>query len=80
VCTCYGHTQIIANADPNITEEVVTEYHDRPLYILPAAAHGDLIVKAPVINHSDTELSLVEALVGRKPPFANKKGKYGYGY
>ncbi len=74
VCTCYGHTQIIANADPNLTEDVVTRHHDRPLYILPAAGDGNLIVKAPVYNHSDTELSLIESLVGRKPPFA-KVGK-----
>jgi hypothetical protein len=74
VCTCYGHTQISANADPNVTEDVVTKHHDRPFYILPASGNGSLIVKAPVINHSDTELSLIESLVGRKPPFA-KVGK-----
>jgi hypothetical protein len=74
VCTCYGHTRISANADPNIIEDVVTKHHDRPLYILPATGDGNLIVQAPVINHTDIELSLIEELVGRKPPFAIIKG------
>jgi len=82
VCTCYGHTRISANADPNITEDVVTKHHDRPLYILPATGNGNLIVPAPVFNHTDIELSLIEELVGRKPPFAKYKGKKydGSGY
>ena len=28
-----------------------------------------MIEAAPVINHTDTELILLESLVGRKPPF-----------
>jgi hypothetical protein len=28
-----------------------------------------MMVTAPVINHTDAELVMLEALVGRKPPF-----------
>ena len=78
ICTCYGHTHIVASADPNISRDVVTEYHDEPFYVLPAATSGGkLIVPAPVINHTDSELILIEELVGRAPPFENLDGGYG---
>ena len=78
ICTCYGHTHIVANADPSISHDVLTEYHDEPFYVLPAATSGGkLIVPAPVINHTDSELSLIEELVGRAPPFENRGGGYG---
>ncbi|MFT5658751.1 MAG: hypothetical protein ACI9KN_002032 [Gammaproteobacteria bacterium] len=78
-CTCYGHTHIVALADSNISKEIVTTYHDEPVFILPAATGNKLIVPAPVINHTDTELSLIETLVGRTTPFGSggyKLGKY----
>ncbi len=79
ICTCYGHSHIVANADPEISLDVVTEHHDKPYYVLPAASSGGkLIVPAPVINHTDTELVLVEKLVGRTPPFENLNGSYKY--
>jgi hypothetical protein len=78
ICTCYGQTRIIASADPNIVRDVVTEYHDEPFYVLPTATSGGkLIVPAPVINHTDSELILIEELVGRAPPFENSDGGYG---
>jgi hypothetical protein len=76
VCTCYGHTRIIANANPDVIEDVVTEHHDRPLYVLPASGGNNLIIPAPIINHTDTELALIEELVGRETPFASFKGGY----
>ena len=78
-CTCYGHTQITALADLNVSKEIVTKHHEQPLYILPTASNKQLIVKAPVINHTDSELSLIETLVGRSTPFASagyKVNKY----
>jgi len=76
VCTCYGTTRIAANDDPDVSEDVVSEHHDRPLYVLPAAANSGLIVPAPFINHTDTELALIESLVGRTTPFAFAGGGY----
>lgn len=77
VCTCYGQTRIVASADPDVSIDLETKYHDEPYYVLPAAAsNGKLIVPAPVINHTDVELSLIEELVGRKPPFDSPGGGY----
>lgn len=78
VCTCYGAADLQATAMPEARETVVTRHHDAPRYIY---AHGDspikMIERAPVVNHSDQELILLEALVGRAPPFIGKEGKYG---
>ena len=32
--------------------------------------------KAPVVNHTDAELTLLESLVGRKPPFSGSGYRY----
>ena len=76
VCTCYGHTRIGANGDPNISEDFVSEHHDKPVYVLPASAGTKLIVPGPFINHTDAELALIEELVGRTTPFAFSDGGY----
>jgi hypothetical protein len=36
-----------------------------------------LVTAAPVIHHRDYELTMLEALVGRTPPFAGE-GSVGY--
>lgn len=69
ICTCYGETRISANDDPGQVENITTAHHDYPVYVLPNGEGSQLIRPAPVINHTDTELALIEALVGRKPPF-----------
>ena len=38
------------------------------------------IEKAPVINHTDLELIMLEEKVLRKPPFVGKDGKVKAGY
>lgn len=68
-CTCYGRTQIQADADNASQEEIVSRHHDAPRYIFAKGQSGKLIRPAPMINHSDLELNLVEALVGRDLPF-----------
>jgi hypothetical protein len=69
-CLCYGEAQITALADKNANEEVHTRHHDSPRYIYPAGRKR-LIERAPVINHKDDELILLESLVGREPAFVN---------
>ena len=32
-----------------------------------------MLMQAPVINHTDAELTLLESLTGRKPPFAGRR-------
>lgn len=76
-CTCYGQTEIAAIADPQAKTRVDATHHDRPLYIVSKAERGKHVRNAPFINHTDQELALIEALVGREPPFVFPKDAYG---
>jgi len=75
-CTCYGVTEVEAAGDPESRVQVVATHHDRPLYVVKNAARGNRIREAPFINHSDQELMLIEALVGRTPPFVFPRQDY----
>jgi len=68
VCTCYGEAQLVPVDAPKEAETVRTLHHDQPRYIYPKGMPR-MIEKAPVINHTDAELILLENLVGRKVPF-----------
>ena len=70
VCTCYGVADLYSNKDKTSKERVVTKHHDSPRFILPNEPAGKQIVEAPVFNHTDDELALIETLVGRSVPFA----------
>lgn len=82
VCTCYGTADLAASHDEKSHEQVVTEHHDAPRFILQGKKAGSNIEPAPVFNHTDDELALIEALVGRDVPFvtsgygAPRKGNY----
>ena len=75
-CTCYGVADIASTTDPQSQETVAAQHHDRPLYIVKDAPAGKNIREAPFINHTDQELMLIEALVGRTPPFVFPKSDY----
>lgn len=75
-CTCYGTTDVVASADPESKTTVVSYHHNRPLYILKDQGKGDNIRNAPFVNHTDQELTLIEALVGRTPPFVFANDAY----
>jgi hypothetical protein len=68
VCTCYGEAQLVPVDAPQEAETVRTLHHDQPRYIYPKGMPR-MIEKAPVVNHTDAELTLLESLVGRKVPF-----------
>ena len=68
VCTCYGEAVLEPKADPAERETVRTMHHDQPRYIMAKGA-PQMVMRAPVVNHTDAELEMLEALVGRKPPF-----------
>jgi hypothetical protein len=72
VCLCYGEAELVPVDDPKQAEVVRTRHHDEPRYIYPKGMPR-MIEKAPVINHTDAELILLESLVGRKPPFKSAK-------
>jgi hypothetical protein len=76
VCTCYGETRIGTPDDPSLSETIVSKHHDAPRYVLGAGA-AKRIQPAPFINHTDVELALIEALVGRTPPFSMFDEDYG---
>ncbi len=66
-CLCYGQAEIIPLARPSERELIETRHHDKPMYISADARR--VMAPATVQNHSDDELTLLEALVGRVPPF-----------
>lgn len=74
VCTCYGKVEIASLHDTQSKEEVISFHHDAPRYIYADGHQGKLIEKAPVKNHTDEELMLIEAIVGRTPPFSSIRG------
>lgn len=76
VCTCYGDVLISAVDDANVSERIVSSHHDAPRYVLKAGA-ARRIQPAPFINHTDLELTLIETLVGRTPPFSLFDEGYG---
>jgi hypothetical protein len=74
VCICYGEAVLEPVADPKARETVRTKHHEQPRYIMASGA-PKMVMPAPVLNHTDAELTMLESLVGRKPPFA-ATGKY----
>ncbi|MBF0220224.1 MAG: hypothetical protein HQL49_11970, partial [Gammaproteobacteria bacterium] len=64
ICTCYGHTQISAADDPESRIDIISQHHNAR-YIYAEGIHSERITKAPFINHKDSELVLLESLVGR---------------
>jgi hypothetical protein len=73
VCTCYGEADIESAMDPSARETVRTSHHEQPRYVMGMGA-PQMLMGAPVVNHSDAELTMLEALVGRRPPFLAQPG------
>lgn len=67
-CLCYGEAELVPVDEPKEAEVVRTKHHDQPRYIYPKGMPR-MIEQAPVINHTDAELILLESLVGRNVPF-----------
>ena len=73
-CLCYGDVELTPSAAPQEAERYSTTHHDKPMYIHNDMKMPKMMVPAGVINHSDDELKLLEALVGRWPPFYGQGG------
>ncbi len=71
-CTCYGEAVLTPVDDPGSAETVRTRHHDEPRYIY-GKGMPNMMEAAPVINHTDAELYMIEGLVGRSPPFAQAR-------
>ena len=71
-CLCYGEAAV--DGPGMSTREVKTTHHESPL-LLSTTGSIMKVEPGPFQNHSDAELVMLEALVGREPPFM-KDGKY----
>jgi len=76
-CLCYGTADIDPKAYPASQVSITTKHHESPFYILPTGMKLAML-RAPVINHTDEELIMLESLVDSVPPFGNKKLSSGY--
>ncbi len=75
-CLCYGSVDLTPTAAPQERESYSTTHHDKPMYVHNDMKMAKMMVPAPVINHTDAELELLEALVGRRPPSWGQGTKY----
>jgi len=76
LCTCYGQVAVSSSDNPDDSELITSINHDQPRYISREEKNGTRIRAAPVINHSNEELELLEAIVGRQPPAGFGKESY----
>jgi len=74
-CLCYGDAVI--DGPGTASREVRTTHHESPL-LLHDDGSSMRIEPGPFRNHSDAELIMLEALVGREPPFM-RNGTYPAG-
>ncbi|MDD5250254.1 MAG: hypothetical protein PHY45_14810 [Rhodocyclaceae bacterium] len=74
-CLCYGEADVVPSAAPQQRETIRTRHHDHPMYIHADPAMPKSMVPATVINHTDAELTMLEELVGRLPPFVGASGQ-----
>lgn len=72
-CLCYGRAEVSPLANPSQITTIETSHHDHPVMI---TQHSDVLAMADaqVINHTDAELIMLEALVWRRPPFLDAPG------
>src|SRR5262245_5775795 len=65
-CLCYGTAEVAATFG-GARDSYSTTHHESPKYIY-GDGRKNSIVPAAVSNHTDSELILLESLVGRAPP------------
>jgi hypothetical protein len=67
LCLCYGEADVAA---PGMaTQRLKTTHHEQPLLLVESGG-GVTARPGGFRNHTDDELTLLESLVGREPPFA----------
>ncbi len=79
VCICYGAADLSSSSTGRLLETVKTTHHDSPRFIFPGDS-GRLIETAPVVDHTNDELIMLESLVGRSPPFTGRQDDEDTGY
>lgn len=63
-CTCYGEAELGSAFDASARETVRTKHHEQPRYLM-AKSSPQMLTQAPVVNHTDEELRMLEGLLGR---------------
>ncbi len=76
LCTCYGQVGLYSNLDLNDNELITATHHDAPKYITDRKVRDSYIRPAPFKNHTDAELKILEAIVGREVPFGIESELY----
>ena len=76
ICLCYGKADIDAKAYPGERESLETKHHEEPYYVLPEGMKQGFL-EAPMLNHTDEDLIMLESLGGRVPPFGGKSFSSG---
>jgi hypothetical protein len=79
LCLCYGRTELDAKAFPGERKVLETKHHEQPYYIFGTGAK-QAFLKAPLMNHTDEELIMLESLVGRKPHLGTGSSNATIGY
>lgn len=82
-CLCYGETEVQTAggqraAGSGQRASYATTHHESPRYIYRDAGAAKPFVEAPMLNHTDAELIMLEGLVGRYPPFYGKEKSGAY--
>lgn len=67
-CTCYGAVHL-EHAGSGESVDVLARHHSAHR-VLARPVSGAVIESAGMVDHTDDELIMLEALVGRRPPFA----------
>jgi len=76
LCACYGQVGLYSSQDLDDSQLITATHHDAPKYITDKKARGTHIRSAPFKNHTDAELKLLEAIVGREVPFGIESELY----
>jgi hypothetical protein len=76
LCTCYGQVGLYASDDLDDSQLITATHHDAPKYISDRKIRGTSIRPAPFKNHTDAELKILEAIVGRAVPFGIESELY----
>ena len=76
LCTCYGQVGLYSSQDLEDSELITATHHDAPKYITDRKVRNTHIRPAPFKNHTDAELKLLEAIVGREVPFGIESELY----
>ena len=75
-CLCYGTAELVPGAAPNERQTYTTTHHEKPMVISNDMKMPTMMAPADMINHTDAELTLLENLVGRWPPFVSYNKRY----